>query len=89
MPTVVAGLADLPTLTARKRRVAVVHAGSNAVATLLYVKSWALRRRHRIVGVGIGLAAATAATVGGYLGGWLAFGEAKPRDRSTARSQVA
>ena len=89
VPTVVAGLADLPALTARKRRVAVVHAGSNAVATLLYAKSWALRRHHRIVGVGIGLAAATTATVGGYLGGWLAFGEVKPRDRSTARSQVS
>ncbi len=89
VPTVVAGLADLPTLSARKRRVAVVHAVSNAVATLLYVKSWALRRRHRIVGVGFGLVAATTATFGGYLGGWLAFGEERPRDRSTARSQVA
>ena len=49
----------------------------------------ALRRRHRLVGVGVGLAAATVATFGGYLGGWLAFGEAKPRERSTARSHVA
>lgn len=89
VPTIVAGLADLPTLTAEKRRVAVVHAASNAVATLLYAKSWSLRKRHRIVGVGVGLAAATAATIGGYLGGWLAFGKEKPRDRSTARSQVA
>jgi uncharacterized membrane protein len=89
VPTIAAGLADLPALTAHKRRVAVVHAASNAVATMLYVKSWSLRKRHRIVGVGVGLAAATTATIGGYLGGWLAFGEVKPRDRSTARSQVA
>ncbi len=89
VPTVITGLADLPALPAPKRRVAVVHAASNALATLLYLKSWSLRRRHRLVGIGVGVLAATAATVGGYLGGWMAFGEAKPRDRSTARSQVA
>jgi uncharacterized membrane protein len=90
VPTVVTGLADLPALPAPKRRVAVVHAASNALATLLYLKSWSLRRRrHHVVGIGVGVLAATAATVGGYLGGWMAFGEAKPRDRSTARSQVA
>ena len=50
--------------------------------------SWSLRRRHHLAGVTIGLAAAAVATVGGYLGGWLAFGEANPRERSTARSQV-
>jgi uncharacterized membrane protein len=87
VPTVVAGVADLPALERRKRRVAVVHAGANAVATSMYAASWSLRRRHRIAGVTIGLAAAAAATVGGYLGGWLAFGEANPRERSTARSQ--
>ena len=89
VPTVVAGLADLPTLSAAKRRVAVVHAASNAVATILYVKSWSLRGRHRMVGVAVGFAAAATATIGGYLGGWLAFGDEKPRDRSTARNQVA
>ena len=89
VPTVVAGLADLPTLTTQKRRVAIVHAVSNTIATMLYVKSWTLRRRHRLLGVGLGVAGATAATFGGYLGGWLAFGDENPRDRSTARSQVA
>jgi uncharacterized membrane protein len=89
VPTVVTGLADLPTLPAAKRRVAVVHAASNALATLLYLKSWSLRRRHRVVGIVVGVVAATAATVGGYLGGWMAFGAANPRDRSTARSHVA
>jgi uncharacterized membrane protein len=89
LPTVVAGLADLPTLPARKRRVAMVHAATNAAATLLYAKSWMLRRRHRVVGSAMGVMAATVATAGGYLGGWLAFGAEKPRDRSTARSQVA
>ena len=89
LPTVVAGLADVPTLSAAKRRVAVVHAASNAVATVLYAKSWSLRRRRPLVGVAVGFAAAATATIGGYLGGWLAFGDEKPRDRSTARNQVA
>jgi uncharacterized membrane protein len=89
LPTAVTGLADLPTLPAPKRRVAVVHAVSNSLATLLYVKSWSLRRRHHLGGVGVGVVAATAATVGGYLGGWMAFGTVKPRDRATARSHVA
>jgi uncharacterized membrane protein len=89
LPTALTGLADLPTLPPTKRRVAVVHAASNTLATLLYLKSWSVRRRHRVTGIGIGFVAATAATIGGYLGGWLAFGAAKPRDRSTARSHVA
>jgi uncharacterized membrane protein len=75
VPTVVAGIADLPLLSDRKRRVAVVHAASNAVATLLYAKSWIARQRgHRLGGIVIGLIAIAVATVGGFLGGWLAFG---------------
>jgi uncharacterized membrane protein len=89
IPTVVAGLADVPSLDQHKRRVVVVHAGANALATSLYAASWSLRRRRHLAGVMVGLAAAAAATVGGYLGGWLAFGEANPRERSTARNQVA
>jgi uncharacterized membrane protein YfcA len=88
IPTVVAGVADLPSLERRKRRVAVVHAGANVVATSMYAASWSLRRRRHVAGVTLGLAAAAVATVGGYLGGWLAFGEANPRERSTARSQL-
>jgi uncharacterized membrane protein len=93
VPTIVAGLADLPGLSRLKRRTAVVHAAANATATLLYVQSWRSRRRHHLVGVAWGIAGAAAATVGGYLGGWLAFGDepsaANERDLSTARSHVA
>jgi uncharacterized membrane protein len=88
VPTVAAGVADLPSLDPNKRRVAVVHAGANAVATSMYAASWSLRRRHHLAGVTVGLAAAAVATIGGYLGGWLAFGEANPRERSTARNHV-
>jgi len=89
IPTAVTGLADVPALGGRKRRVALVHASVNAVATALYAKSWLVRGRHRILGTAIGFGAASVATLGGYLGGWLAFGEAKSRARSTARNQVA
>jgi uncharacterized membrane protein len=92
VPTMIAGLADLPGLSPRKRRTAVIHAAANATATLVYVQSWRVRRRHHLLGAAWGMAGAAAATVGGYLGGWLAFGDepsANPRDLSTARSHVA
>ena len=88
VPTIATGIADLPTLSQEKRRVAVVHAVANVTATVLYVASWRTRRHSRAAGVTVGLVAAAAATVGGYLGGWLAFGT-DPRERSTARSHVA
>jgi uncharacterized membrane protein len=75
VPTAVAGFADLPTLDRDKRRVGVIHASSNVVATLLYAKSWWARLRGRwFRGVALGMLAAAVATFGGYLGGWLAFG---------------
>jgi uncharacterized membrane protein len=78
VPTVASGIADFAGLGHVKRRVAVVHAGANAAATSLYLASWWARRRSRWRGVIIGLAGATLATAGGYLGGWLAFGEENP-----------
>ena len=75
VPTALAGLGDVPALEPRQRRVAVVHAGSNAIATALYGWSWVARRTgRRGRGIAIGMAAATVATVGGLLGGRLAFG---------------
>lgn len=74
VPTVASGLAEFTTLERPDRRVAVVHAAANAIATGLYASSWLARRRgqHR-AGVALGMCAAGAATVGGYLGGHLAF----------------
>jgi uncharacterized membrane protein len=75
LPTALAGLGDVPALEARDRRVAVVHAASNTVATALYGWSWVARRNgRRGTGIAIGMAAAGVATVGGLLGGRLAFG---------------
>jgi sugar/nucleoside kinase (ribokinase family) len=57
------------------RRVGVVHAVGNALATFLYARSWQARRRgHHSAGVAFGWAGATAATAAAYLGGHLAFG---------------
>jgi nitrite reductase/ring-hydroxylating ferredoxin subunit/uncharacterized membrane protein len=56
------------------RRVGIVHATSNAVASTLFAASWAARRRGDDGRV-LALAAATALTAGGYLGGHLSFAE--------------
>jgi nitrite reductase/ring-hydroxylating ferredoxin subunit len=56
------------------RRVGVVHATSNTVASTLFAASWAARRRGDD-GRLLALAAATALTAGGYLGGHLSFAE--------------
>jgi nitrite reductase/ring-hydroxylating ferredoxin subunit/uncharacterized membrane protein len=56
------------------RRVGLVHAASNAVALGFYAASLSSRRRgRRGLGIGLALAGAGAMSVGGYLGGHLAF----------------
>jgi nitrite reductase/ring-hydroxylating ferredoxin subunit/uncharacterized membrane protein len=56
------------------RRIGIVHATSNAVASTLFAASWAARRRGDD-GRLLALTAATAMTAGGYLGGHLSFAE--------------
>jgi nitrite reductase/ring-hydroxylating ferredoxin subunit/uncharacterized membrane protein len=74
LPTAAAGLADWSELNAPERRVGLVHAAANLAATSLYGLSFVARRRgRRTRGVLLGLAGASAATVGGFLGGHLAF----------------
>jgi len=68
------GLADWGGLDPAARRVGLVHAATNLTATALYMRSYGLRRRgHHAACVGWGLVAATVATVGGHLGGVLAY----------------
>jgi uncharacterized membrane protein len=82
-PTAVSGFADLPSMEPAKRRVAVVHAASNSIALLLFSRSWWARTRgRRRGGIIDGLLASAVATFGGYLGGWMAFGETPPDQRS-------
>src|SRR5687767_566274 len=74
LPTAAAGLADWSELNEPERRTGVVHAAGNIAATTLYGLSFLARRRgQRRRGVLLGLAGATAATAGGFLGGHLTF----------------
>lgn len=74
LPTAAAGLADWSELNEPERRTGVVHAVANVAATALYgLSSLARRRGHRTRGVILGMAGATAATAGGFLGGHLTF----------------
>ena len=60
----------------RPRRIGVVHAAANGVAMVLYFGSWRARHRgHHVRGVALGVGGALAASVGGHLGGHLAFVE--------------
>jgi len=69
-PTALTGWAEWAVADRQVQRVGVVHALSNATAIGLYAASWRARRQARHGrGVMLGLAGATVATVGGYLGG--------------------
>lgn len=72
LPTVATGLAEYRHAGRAARRVGVVHLGANVVGVALYTASLVARRRgRRARGIVLALAGATAATVGGYLGGHL------------------
>jgi hypothetical protein len=76
LPTAASGLVDWRDMDGPKQRVGVVHAAANVTATALYAASFVQRcRGRRGRGILTGMAAAGVATVGGYLGGHLAFGE--------------
>jgi nitrite reductase/ring-hydroxylating ferredoxin subunit/uncharacterized membrane protein len=72
LPTAASGAADWGDTTGPDRRIGLVHAAANSTALACYAASWWARRRGRHArGVAWGLVGATAATVGGYLGGHL------------------
>ncbi len=76
VPTALTGFSDWLYTAGAERRVGIVHAVSNEVALTLYSTSWIARRRERH-GLGAALAGAGAvvATVGGWLGGHLAYAQ--------------
>jgi uncharacterized membrane protein len=77
-PTVAAGLVEFDKIATddAKRKTAVVHTVSNTVGTLLYLCSFLARLRgNRGKGIILGLLGASAVTVGGYIGGQLAYGK--------------
>ena len=72
VPAMFAGASDWGDTTGPARRVGLVHAVANTTAVACYGASWWHRRKGRqLRGVAYGLVGATAATVGGYLGGHL------------------
>lgn len=83
LPAAAAGLADWSELNRPERRTGLVHAVANLTATALYGMSFLARRRgQRGRGVLLGLAGATAATAGGFLGAHLSFGRGAGVNRS-------
>jgi nitrite reductase/ring-hydroxylating ferredoxin subunit/uncharacterized membrane protein len=77
VPTAAAGLSDWADAEPEGRRVGLVHAGCNTLALACYSASLVARLLgRRKAGVGLGLAGATAISVGGYLGGHLAYVQA-------------
>ena len=79
VPTALAGAADAALLDARRRRVAVAHAAVNLVASGAFGASLVARTTGRVrAGVVLGHLGAGVATVGGFLGGCLAFEPVRP-----------
>jgi nitrite reductase/ring-hydroxylating ferredoxin subunit/uncharacterized membrane protein len=77
VPTAAAGLSDWSDAEPEGRRVGLVHATCNTLALVCYSASLVARLLgRRKAGVGFGLAGATAISVGGYLGGHLAYVQA-------------
>ena len=80
-PTVAAGLVEYQKIGADddKRETAVVHTVSNLIGTTFYLWSFLARLRgKRGKGIVLGLLGAAAVTVGGYIGGQLAYGKGEP-----------
>jgi uncharacterized membrane protein len=77
VPTAASGMADWSHAShtdARVRRLGVVHAAGNAVATVLYFGSWRARRRGRhLRGMGLSAVAGALAAGTGWLGGHMAI----------------
>ena len=75
VPTIAAGAVEMSKIDdAKGKREASLHMALNAVATVLYTLSFVARlKKMRGRGVLFGMLGATIATMGGYLGGRLAF----------------
>ncbi|CAH0169367.1 MULTISPECIES: hypothetical protein [unclassified Arthrobacter] len=71
-PAGLSGWAEWARADHTTRRIGVVHAGANLVATLIFLASWHARRRERHrLGVALARVGAILLVVGGFLGGYM------------------
>jgi len=76
VPTAAAGAADWMTTTGAARRTGLVHAAVNDAALMTYFLSWRARRRGRgMRGMMLSLAGGGLLSLGGWLGGHLAYSQ--------------
>lgn len=90
LPTAASGLADWSEVGAFKRpkRVGLVHAAVNTATVLLYSASWLARRRgDQSRGRDLALLGAAGLSVGGYLGGHLAYSQGVGVNRNADRQR--
>lgn len=89
VPAAVTGWADWVATGRGARRVGVVHAAANGVATVLFAGSWVsrVRDRHRL-GVGLARVGGVVLAAGGFLGGSLSR-RRRAVDRRAGRSGAA
>ncbi len=74
VPSVVTGASDWCYTAGAERRIGLVHAATNYLAISTYVASWLARRSgRRGLGIGLSVVAGGALTVGGWLGGHMAY----------------
>jgi uncharacterized membrane protein len=92
-PAAASGAADWSALTQSQQRVGLVHWAVNLSAVLLYSASYVQRRRGKqFSGKALGLLGLTVVSVGGYLGGHLAYRQGAnvlPNDRADDPIYVA
>jgi len=83
------GWADWSTMNVRQRRVGMIHAASNATGVFLFLGSY-LRRRKHTDGVAKALAAAglASASVGGLIGGHLAYSSTGEESALTSKHDI-
>jgi nitrite reductase/ring-hydroxylating ferredoxin subunit/uncharacterized membrane protein len=91
LPTAITGLSDLADTESRpERAIGGAHALSNTAATVLFAASWFARKGDRRgAGIALSLAGSGAATVGGFLGGHLAYRRGLGVDRTVFDDVIA
>jgi uncharacterized membrane protein len=90
LPTAAAGAADWVNTSGAARRTGLVHAAVNDAALMTYVLSWRARRRGRgIRGIMLSLAGGGLLSLGGWLGGHLAYSQGVGVDTGDFERRVA